>query len=203
MASVVKVRKRSGKEIEALSNKITQSSQPDALLNIISFDVEAFFEFELEEKTGIKAVYDSNLPIGFDGYTDFENMSCVISTKLADYDKFDNVAKRRLRSTLAHEIGHCFLHFDDVKNNITSQSKFLHNSQSSLARYNPELLETCENPEWQAWRFASSLLMPELCFRTAVERNYTKTRLKRVFAVNPSFIDVRLKELKISKHLKA
>jgi Zn-dependent peptidase ImmA (M78 family) len=200
MASVVKVRKRSGNEIEALSKKIIETYQPDALKEIKCFDVEAFFDCELENVTGIEAVRRT-LPDGLDGYTDFEKMKCFISMELVEYDNFDNVTKRRLRSTLAHEIGHCFLHFDDVKNHITSQKQFLHNSESSFARYNPDSLEICENPEWQAWRFASSLLMPEITFRTAVERNYNKTRLKRVFDVNPAFIDVRARELKISRRL--
>ncbi len=197
MSSVLKVCPRSSKEIEKIAHKIVEDSQPDAVKFTISFDVEAFFEFELEDKTGIEAIYKW-LPKGLDGYTDSINMQCLVATQLLEYGDCQ-ITKRRLRATIAHEIGHCFLHVEDAKRNQDFQQKFLNDKNSSIKTYHPEDIKVYKNPEWQAWRFASAMLMPENCFRTAVERNFTKKQLRQAFDVNQAFIDVRLRELKISK----
>lgn len=200
MSSLLKVRPRSGQEIEKIANDIVQKYQPEALKQLISFDVEGFFEFELENQTGLEAI-NLLLPEDLDGYTDFENMQCVVSRRLVEHGE-NQTTKRRLRSTLAHEIGHCFLHVEDARNELNAQKIFLNDNTSSLELYKPEDIEIYKNPEWQAWRFASAMLMPENCFRTAVLNNWTKKKIKRAFDVNPSFIEIRLKELKISKALR-
>lgn len=200
MAKVLKARPRSCEEIERIAYELIKSVQPDAVKFTISFDVEGFFDLELENRTGIEAIYDQ-LPEGIDGYTDSENMKCCVCSSLADYNDCQ-VTKRRLRSTIAHEVGHCFLHVEDARRNRDFQKKFLTDKDSCFERYRPEDLKVYENPEWQAWRFASALLMPENCFRAAVERNFTMKKLKRAFDVNPAFIEIRLKELKITKNIR-
>lgn len=200
MSSLLKVRPRSCQEIESIAQKIIENFQAEVLRFTISFDVEDFFDNELETETGVEAIYKL-LPDGLDGYTDSENMCCYICSSLADYNDCQ-ITKRRLRATIAHEIGHCFLHVEEAKRNRNFQKTFLNNKHSSLKMYHPEELKVYENPEWQAWRFASALLMPENCFRTAVERNFTKKQLKRAFDVNPAFIEVRINELKITKCIK-
>lgn len=197
MPSLLKAHPRSVKEIETIAYKIVERFQNDAVKFTKSFDVEYFFDNELETETGIEAIYNL-LPEGLDGYTDSANMKCYVCSSLADYNDCQ-MTKRRFRATLAHEIGHCFLHVEDAKRNRHFQKTFLNDKHSSLQMYRPENIKVYENPEWQAWRFASALLMPENCFRTAVERNFTKKQLKRAFDVNPAFIEVRIKELKITK----
>lgn len=197
--SVCKVRARSAEEIERLAFNIIEAFQPEAVKMVTKFDVESYFELELENQTGVEAL-DLPLPNGLDGYTDSENMLCVISRKLLEYDEFDNVTRRRLRATQAHEIGHCHLHVADSRRDH-SMIKFHHNG-SSLKRYKPEDLKAYQDPEWQAWRFASALLMPECCFRAAIQKKWTKRQMINAFDVNPSFIDVRMKELKISNTIK-
>ena len=59
-----------------------------------------------------------------------------------------------------------------------------------------------EDPEWQAWRFASSLLMPETSFRVLTERNWTKKQIGRAFEVNRAFVNERIRQLKIGKLLR-
>jgi hypothetical protein len=200
MGSVSKARPRSGKEIDSIAYKVIESFQGNTLKMITSFDVEGFFEFELKNQTGIEPI-PQRLPDGLDGYTDSETMKCFISLNLMEYGECD-VTRRRLRATQAHEIGHCFLHVEDARRNRDFQQKFLNDKKSSLEMYRPQDIKIYENPEWQAWRFASALLMPEICFMTAVNSDWTKKKIKLAFDVNPSFIDVRLQELKISKHLK-
>lgn len=128
-------------------------------------------------------------------------MTCFIALRLMNYGEC-NVTRRRLRATQAHEIGHCFLRVEDARNNRELQQKFVNDQHSSIKMYNPNDLKAYEKPEWQAWRFASALLMPEVCFKRAVECNWTKRQIKYAFDVNPSFIEVRLRELKISARLR-
>lgn len=200
MASVLKVRPRSAQEIENIACKVIKSFQPDTLRMLTSFDVEGFFEFELKKQTDVEPD-TKDFPDGIDGYTNIEEMKCYISLKLMEYGESE-VIRRKLRATQAHEIGHCFLHVEDARRNRKFQQKFLNDHQSSLKMYNPNDLKAYENPEWQAWRFASALLMPERCFMRAVECNWTKKKIKYAFDVNPSFIEVRLRELKVSKRLR-
>jgi hypothetical protein len=195
MASVLKARPRKVEEIENLACEVIKSFQPNALIQLTKFDVEAFFEFELKNHTGIEPD-TCNFPDEIDGCTNFEEMKCYISLNLMEYGECE-VTRRRLRATQAHEIGHCFLHVADARRNRKFQQKFVNDKQSSLRMYNPDDLKAYENPEWQAWRFASALLMPEICFKRAVECHWTKKQIKYAFDVNPKFIEVRLRELKI------
>lgn len=200
MATVSKARPRSGEEIEKIACSVIESFQPNALVMLTSFDVEDFFEFELKNRTGVEPdTWD--FPEGIDGWTNSEDMTCFISLKLMEYGEC-NATRRKLRATQAHETGHCFLHVEDARRNQEFQQEFVNDKKSSLERYRPEDIKAYENPEWQAWRFASALLMPERCFRRAVDCNWTIKRIKRAFDVNPAFIDVRLRELKISAHLR-
>jgi Zn-dependent peptidase ImmA (M78 family) len=99
-------------------------------------------------------------------------MKCIICSELAEYGE-DDVQRRRLRATLAHKIGHCYLHFKDSRRART-MLKFLHDESSSLTMYGQAEIKAYENPEWQAWRFAGALLMPECCVRAAVDKRWTK-----------------------------
>ena len=128
-------------------------------------------------------------------------MESVICAELADYGE-DEVQRRKLRATQAHEIGHCHLHVKDSRRNRTMR-KFLHDEQSSIERYRQEDVKAYVNPEWQAWRFAGALLMPECCVRAAVDAGWTKKMMSRAFDVNPAFIDVRLHDLKVAKKVRA
>jgi Zn-dependent peptidase ImmA (M78 family) len=197
--SVPLVRPRSAKEIDDLAFDLIRAFQPDAIKMITKFDVERFFDCELEGQTGIEPVYES-LGDKLDGYTDSAEMKCIICRELAEYGE-DDVQRRRLRATIAHEIGHCYLHVEDSRRARTTL-KFLQNSLSSLEMYRQEDLKAYENPEWQAWRFAGALLMPECCIRAAVHNGWTKKQMQWAFDVNPSFLDVRLRDLKIGKTIR-
>lgn len=199
--SVIKVRPRSSQEIENITFDLIKNFQPETTVLVSSFDVERFFDVELKKLTEVEPIYRFLGGVGLEGYTDIDNMECVICSDLAEYGE-DQVQKRRFRATQAHEVGHCFLHVEDARRNRDTKRLFLHDEKSSLQLYKPDEIKIYENPEWQAWRFASSLLMPENCFRRAVECNWTKKQMKRAFDVNPAFIEVRLKELNITKNIR-
>jgi hypothetical protein len=198
--SVTKVRARSAKEIDELAFSIIVSFQPDAAKMVTKFDVERFFDCELEYRTGIEPVY---LPLGrgLDGYTDSAEMKCVVCSELAQYGS-DDVQRRRLRATLAHEIGHCYLHVKDARR-FRKKYQFLQDGSVSLEVYARSEVKVYEDPEWQAWRFAGALLMPECCVRAAVIGKWTRKMMSRAFDVNPSFVEVRLRDLKIPDSVRA
>lgn len=202
MKSAKKVRPRSADEIEEAAQSLIARFQADALSLVSSCDVVGFFEFELEEDTGISPVYES-LPDGLDGFSDCTSMRCCIADRLAERDE-TTVAGRRLRSTIAHEIGHCYLHLVDARRNRLFQKVFRNNSEgeTSLDKYPPEKIKVYEDAEWQAWRFAGALLMPRRTFLHAVDCDWTKRQIQNAFGVNPSFVDVRCRELRVSKLLR-
>jgi Zn-dependent peptidase ImmA (M78 family) len=153
----------------------------------------------LEKQTGVTPDYKP-LGKGLDGYTDSERMECIICADLAEYGE-DEVKRRRFRATLAHETGHCYLHVHELRErNINYQ--FLNDCHDSFKRYKQEEVKAYVNPEWQAWRFAGAILMPECCVRAAIDKGWTKKMMRRAFDVNPSFLDVRLRDLRISNNIK-
>lgn len=188
------VKARSSKEIDEIAFKIVQAFQPDAVRMVTKFDVERFFDCELERQTGVEPVY-RQLGEGLEGYTDAAEMKCIICSDMAEYGE-DEAKRRRLRATQAHEIGHCFLHVAESRRNQT-MLKFVNDESTSLERYRQEEIKAYVNPEWQAWRFAGALLMPECCVRAAVNGKWTLKKMSRAFDVNCAFVEVRLRDLKI------
>jgi hypothetical protein len=200
MPNVEKVRPRSIQEIEDAATGLLRRFQPEVLRVVSGFDVETFFELHLEDDTDIEPIYTSLDP-RVDGYTDSAEKKCFIAQRLADHHGRLEV-ERRFRSTLAHEIGHCYLHVPDAQVNRQYQQLFRDDGTYATHGCAPGEIKCYEHPEWQAWRFASALLMPEITFRRAVECNWTKRQIQNAFGVNPSYLELRMRELKISKQLR-
>ncbi len=90
-----------------------------------------------------------------------------------------NSSPARDRFTIAHELGHFFLH---------------HNSQ--LCPKEGFTRRGSDRLEWQANWFAAELLMPEDTFLAEAERcNRDEETLSRIFGVSKSAASVRLKSL--------
>jgi len=198
--SVPIAKARSGKEIDALALNLVKAFQPEVLRKVMAFDVERFFDCELKTQTGVEPVYR---PLGerLLGYTSIIDMECVICSKLVDEAK-DDVDRRVLRATQAHEIGHCHLHVEEFRRN-RDFSRFQHDDQQAfLQLHNQEEIKVYRNPEWQAWRFAGALLMPECTIRLAVSNNWSIKMMSWGFDVNPAFVKVRLDDLKIPTDVK-
>ena len=193
---------RSGEQIEAIASEIVQSFQPQAAVMVSAFDVERFFDCELKERTQVEPDY-LYLGEGLYGYTDIEKMKCYISRELADSANEVVHQKRFLRSTQAHEIGHCVLHVQEFRQ-TKAILKFMHDDKhANLTLHDQDEIKVYRNPEWQAWRFAGALLMPAQCVMAAVRAGWTKKKMSNAFEVNPAFIDVRLRTLKVPTRIKA
>jgi Zn-dependent peptidase ImmA (M78 family) len=154
------------------------------------FDIERFFECDLESLTGVRTDY-RELAAGIHGYTDVDEMESVIALHLMESDSH----KRFRRSTIAHETGHVIQHALEFRQRKEAL-RFVHDTdQVSLRMYRERDVPLYRNPEWQAWRFAKGLLMPAPSVRLAMRRGCDWEDLSDIFDVNPAFVFSRMKEL--------
>jgi Zn-dependent peptidase ImmA (M78 family) len=155
------------------------------------FDIERFFECDLEPLTGVRTDYRELAP-GIHGYTDIDKMESVIALHLME----DDSQIRFRRSTIAHEAGHVVQHVAEFRRRKEAL-RFVHNAdQAGLKMYRERDIPLYRNPEWQAWRFAKGLLMPAPSVRLATKLGYTWQDIPEIFDVNPAFAFSRLRELK-------
>src|SRR5437588_420498 len=74
--------------------------------------------------------------------------------------------------------------------------RFTHDCQDvSLRMYREDEIPAYMNPEWQAWRFAKALLMPEKTFRMAHATGMNIQKLAATFGVSVDFARQRLRDL--------
>ena len=190
MRRLVPAQGRSGSEIDRQAQRVLSYSQPAAITKPQIVNVEAIFEFLLPT-LGIESDYQPLEKRGIQGYTDSENMICVVSSELAD----DPTAASYFRSTVAHEIGHAILHIPEFRRRrqkmISEQAK----NDGILHRLPDTKIPIYMNPEWQAHRFAGGLLMPEAAVKKALAIYRDPAALSTVFKVTPAFVRARLKGL--------
>ncbi len=189
---VVMAAPKSGADIELLVVNIIQRYQPEALIRPQEFDVERFFENELEALTGVKADYQ-HLSLPVHGYTDSDQMVSVVSTDLAENPSQRN----RFRATVAHEIGHAIQHVPEFRRR-KQVLRFTHDCEDvSLRMFREDEVPAYRNPEWQAWRFAGALLMPEKTFRMSLASGVSLYQVARTFGVSVDFVRSRMKQLRL------
>ncbi|MGA9771139.1 MAG: hypothetical protein WBV94_19050 [Blastocatellia bacterium] len=182
---------KSGAGIDALSLSLVKRYQPEVLQKPMPFDIERFFECDLEDLIGVRTDY-RELAHGIHGYTDIDKMESVIALQLME----DDSQNRFRRSTIAHEAGHVVQHVLEFRRRKEAL-RFIHDTeQASLKMYREQDIPLFRNPEWQAWRFAKGLLMPAASVRLAIKLGYTWRDMSEVFDVNPAFALSRLRELR-------
>lgn len=103
------------------------------------------------------------------------------------YIKHSDPALRK-RFTVAHELGHLFLHLNDKQqgNFVDSEVLFRHGIVSDSAESKKEI---------EANQFAASLLMPEDLVEQEWERCYSITRMSSTFQVSLQAMEIRLRTL--------
>lgn len=190
---IVAAKPRRGLDIDVSANRINKQFQPDTLKRPIPFDVEAFFEFDLKSISGVKSDYGL-LPFGIHGITDSERMECIISSSLMD----DPSKIKFARSTIAHEIAHVLTHVPEFRKKRAILKSIHDNKHTSLSLHREEAVKLYMNPEWQAWRYAGALLMPEATFKEVVMDGANEWEVGEIFQVNPSFVRTRARSLKIN-----
>jgi hypothetical protein len=183
---------RSGHDIDAHAERIIKEFQPEVLGKIKPFDVERFFDCELEQLTKVKPDF-RELSYGIHGYTDITLMECVISIELAD----DESQRRFLRSTEAHEIGHCIQHVPEFRFKREMMRFTQRDEQATLRMHREDTVPVYRNPEWQAWRFGSALLINTPSVMTAILAGCSVLDMAEAFDVHPAFVASRLRGLKV------
>ncbi|MEM6334339.1 MAG: ImmA/IrrE family metallo-endopeptidase [Planctomycetota bacterium] len=88
-----------------------------------------------------------------------------------------NTSRLRDRFTIAHELGHYFLHSAQGKQPMKANRK------------------DSNRLEWEANWFAAGFLMPRDEFRQEIERGLTNSELATHFAVSPAAVSIRRKSL--------
>ena len=193
MPRLIPARARSGREIDTIAQRELHRFQPAAIDEPQVVEVEAIFELGLP-RFGIEPDYQHLEQRGIQGYTDSQNMICVVSSELAD----DPAASPYFRSTVAHEIGHAILHIPEFRRRRQTLVFEQFTNDTVLHRLPDTQIPIYKNPEWQAHRFAGGLLMPEMAVQKAIMSNRGDyTVLSTVFKVTPAFVRSRLKGLKI------
>ncbi|MEW6667628.1 MAG: ImmA/IrrE family metallo-endopeptidase [Thermodesulfobacteriota bacterium] len=185
---------RSGDHLERMALKVIQGSQPHLLKEAAPFDIEEFFEFDVEDICGVRIDYRSDLPDGVYGYTDSEERLTVISSELME----DPRQRRFCRSTMAHEAGHALIHVPEFRLKKAFLRSIHDEKHVSLRLYREAEIKPYMNPEWQAWRFAGALMMPARPFTDAVLKGCDVGRLADLFQVNPAFVKARGRALKMT-----
>jgi hypothetical protein len=189
---IVPARARSGAEIDLIAFKIIKITQPEVLQEPQPFRVEEFFEFDMEDMTGIRTNYD-HLPPGIHGVTDSERMTSSVEIGLLS----DSNQLEFARSTIAHECGHGVIHVPEFRSMKQVLRSIQDTDDVQLKMYRKEQVPVYRNPEWQAHRFAGALLVPETTLRTAWVKCQDVNRLAQIYQVYPAFMRSRLRALKL------
>ncbi len=191
---VMKASPLSRRKIEKDTQKVLKDFCPKALEEFIPLDIEKMFEQYIPKRFNVATAY-KELSFGIHGYTDPNELKSAVSVKLVDSDDIATI--RFGRSTIGHEIGHIILHaFQFKRKNL--ELKFFHdNNHSKSLLFRQEEIKIYENPEWQAWEFCKSLFLPEkLCYES-FEKGMQIRDIAEIVNLNPAFVEVRLKNLKL------
>ncbi|WP_173198057.1 ImmA/IrrE family metallo-endopeptidase [Geobacter sp. SVR] len=187
----------SGRQIDQLANSYLSYYQPEALRNPAPFDVHRFVDTKLEDLTGVVPVYSRDLPPEIYGLTDSSENRLEIQETLAE----DPFQEKFFRSTLAHEAGHCIIHVPQLRKinrgHVFRQAKE-DGAEGGVKLYRKDDIPLYCNPEWQAFRFAGALLIPEGPLRMMLASNASTSEIADTFNIHPAFLRSRMKALKLT-----
>lgn len=191
---VLAVAPKSKAAIEREVHLLLQDCQPSALDSESEVDVETIFEIDLPEMiSGLRTGYLdlSHLGPNVMGFTDAQEKVSFVHKDL--YDATDLVTRRRFRATVAHEIAHCIYHLP-ILNFFKSFSAGA--GKADLYRVDRKKIKAYEDPEWQAWKYAGAILMPQKRVQSLLDEGLNEYDLAKIFNVNPAFVRARLGALK-------
>lgn len=141
-------------------------TQPPIILNDIIKHLKSLVNLEVRKsdlKEGLDGISTETYEAAFLGYN-------------------ENAHAHRIRSTVAHELGHICLH---------------HQHPGNTERLNiPE-----KQAENEAWCFARELLMPLPMFRKHVQEMRSIPKLHRLYWVSKDMLRVRIQELRLETNI--
>lgn len=94
------------------------------------------------------------------------------------------------RTTVCHEIGHAILHVPVLRRRLLLNDVLARTQRANLKAY--------EDPEWQAWVFAGTILMPSVTLRMlqAECKRLTQEVVSNTFEVSAKMAESHLRRLK-------
>ncbi len=191
---MVKFPGKSRKEIEMFASDIVRAFQPAVLEGEEPFNIDRFIEV-VETEMEIDFDFTSDLPSGVHGCTSIIDNKVLILSELSD----DPGNIRYLRSTVAHETGHVLYHLPILRRLCTDKTFTQKKAESkNFSLYSQKPVKAYEDPEWQAWEFAGSLLMPKIALVTLKERGASVYEMADTFMVNQVFVKKRLRNLNMT-----
>jgi Zn-dependent peptidase ImmA (M78 family) len=190
---MVKFPSMSRREINELAENIIKHLQPGVINGKEAFDIDRFIEV-IEDVMEIDFDFTNELPPGVHGCTSTIDNKVLILSDLAD-DPFN---KKYFRSTVAHEIGHVILHLPLLRK-LCKDKTFIQKKEESkdFNLYSSKKLKPYEDPEWQAWEFAGSILMPRAALVKIITPGISFGSIADFFNVNEIFLKSRLRKLKM------
>ena len=194
---VIPVLPLSREKIDQLAHEFLEKFDPEMLKIPKAFDIDSFFWHHLESYTGVKPDIAFDLPSHIEGSTITKSMVCKISINAIDNAADSESGRRRLRATLTHETCHCKYHTPQIRELYPEwESNFNRNHLSPFLNQKKDL-PAYRDPEWQAWRWASYVMMPTPSFVKAISKRNTINMLVNIFDLNPAFIKCRCRSLGI------
>lgn len=180
-------------DINSFTLKILECVQPEVINGKKAFNVDSFIEI-IEDKLNIDFDFTYDLPSEVHGCTSTIDNKVLIQAEIAD----DLTQIRYLRSTVTHECGHVVLHIPLLrklsKDKTFSQKK---GEDQGLNLYSNKPTKAYKDPEWQAWEFAGSILMPKPALITLTKSGMSLPDMADHFIVNQVFLRSRMKKLKM------
>ena len=175
---------------ELIALELVADFQPERLREAGPFNVARWFEFHLPKKyklnTGV-----GDMPIGVEGFTIAEGNGGLIRLSQSAYDGMLD-GRGHDRFTAAHEGVHGIRHLRTIQSlhcEITAGKRPTLYRRSDIPSY--------LNPEWQASRIASAILMPWTTLRRLLDKyGEDITLIATTFQVSPSAVIVRLDQLR-------
>lgn len=194
MAKVPVVPPMKRKHIEMKAENLVRENFPQAWSGSEPVPVDFLFDYGLKD-LGIKTLYGDVRSWGVQahGYTNSTQKISIIDRTLADSDTIKG--RRFFRSTVGHELGHCYLHvpLERWRESLQVMGVSLNRERSHLKAF--------EDPEWQAWCFCKGLCMPSHLVQRYAERYGTGDKgiyaMMEGFDMNRTFVISRLRSLKM------
>lgn len=187
----------SKKKIEDRVAGIVREQYPDAWKGLEPIPVDDLYEFVAPSMLGISVDYRdlSSMGLKVEGWTNSDQKVSYVDSAIAQ--NFSVAGRRYYRSTVGHELGHCFLHMHLGRWRASRQFLGL-----SLHR-DRRLLKPYEDPEWQAWHFCKELCAPQHLVQRLAAKYHKNTAtmmdaMIETFDMSYSFIESRLRSLKLS-----
>jgi hypothetical protein len=177
--------------LEIVREYAAYRQREDLLTEVQPFPVEDFYQFYLRERFRL-VPGAGELPFGMEGVT-YPNGQMLLAPSV--YEGLLD-GEPRARMTAAHEAVHGVVHLEHLQ-----QAAWQSTSGSAPALYRRNELPPYADPEWQARRIASTVLMPWPLVKRLLEKHGASVEaLKAAFNVSTSAAEVRLNILRDKLH---